>query len=323
MKAYKSKDDTFNNGKEIIYNSSDNDSSKIFDNNGKDLEQVSIVKLLNYIENIDIKKINENLPTRYRLTTNSDNSNDNNVSNSYNCNTFLMPIQFVHNITGVGLIVIGKVISGQLQNGDKIDLLGMTTLETKINSETSKQSKFNNNNNKGKNQNKNKNNNKQKMGTKEIADSIENLIDNEQIISGHVSSLKLFNKPIKYSIARDYLGINISLSNSDIKIKDIKRGMVVCKQQQQVQSHNSEIVRATFRFYCKFTLFNVDYQGIGRTTPIHSGFKPLFYFLTNDITGEIDLPQESNDVMMPGDTLNNVKVTLMNSAVAWEGLDLS
>ena len=307
LKAYESKNKPFSNAKDIIYENEN--SSRIFENNGKELEEASIVKLLNYIENIDVDEINKNLPQRYNLTQDNNSAA---INGNMDSKTFLMPIQFVHNITGVGLIVIGKVISGQLQNSDKIDILGMKTLESKISLEANKANKSNKSG-KGKS-------GKQKLSTKDMADSVEHLMDNEQIVSGHVSSLKLFNKPIKYSIARDYLGINISLSTSDIRIKDIKRGMVICKQSENAKTEN-EMIRAAFRFYCKMTLFNVDYQGIGRSTPIHSGFKPLFYFLTSDITGEIDLPQQVNDVMMPGDTIENVKVTLMNSALVWKGLE--
>src|ERR1044071_5594453 len=56
----------------------------------------------------------------------------------------------------------------------------------------------------------------------------------------------------------------------------------------------------------------------GRHTPFFKGYRPQFYFRTTDVTGTIELP-ENTEMVMPGDNIK-MKVELINPIAMEEGL---
>ena len=57
----------------------------------------------------------------------------------------------------------------------------------------------------------------------------------------------------------------------------------------------------------------------GRHTPFFSNYRPQFYFRTTDVTGECTLPS-GTEMVMPGDNINNLEVTLIAPIAMNEGL---
>ncbi len=57
----------------------------------------------------------------------------------------------------------------------------------------------------------------------------------------------------------------------------------------------------------------------GRHTPFFTKYRPQFYFRTTDVTGECDLPA-GTEMVMPGDNVNNMAVTLIAPVAMAEGL---
>ena len=208
--------------------------------------------------------------------------------------TFMLPIQIVHNIQGVGVAVIGKAINGVINAGDNVELLGLQpisqTLLAKI---------------KG-----------TKLETKKGSQAKK--VDNMSMIDNHgkAASLKLFDHPIKVGKKRDYLGIAV---HSNMKPKDVKRGMMVVKQ----PNNNKSKIKAFWRFTCSINFISASSNddNMGRKQAISVGIQPVFHFLTNDVTGEIDtIPSQYNGVIEPGTNVDNITVHLKQSAVIWKDL---
>jgi elongation factor Tu len=56
----------------------------------------------------------------------------------------------------------------------------------------------------------------------------------------------------------------------------------------------------------------------GRHTPFFKGYRPQFYFRTTDVTGAVELP-ENTEMVMPGDNVQ-MKVELISPIAMEEGL---
>ncbi len=102
-----------------------------------------------------------------------------------------------------------------------------------------------------------------------------------------VVSVEMFNK----SLDQGQAGDNVGLLLRGMKKEDIERGQVLAA---------SGTVTPHTKF--KAEIYTLSKEEGGRHTPFFSGYKPQFYFLTSDITGEITLP-EGTEMVMPGDTV--------------------
>ncbi len=111
-----------------------------------------------------------------------------------------------------------------------------------------------------------------------------------------VVSVEMFNK----SSDEEQAGDNVGLLLRGVKKEDIERGQVVA-QPGTVTPHT--------KFEAE--IYTLSKEEGGRHTPFFSGYKPQFYFLTSDITGEITLP-EGTEMVMPGDTVT-VTINLQDS----------
>jgi elongation factor Tu len=107
-------------------------------------------------------------------------------------------------------------------------------------------------------------------------------------------SLEMFNKILDEARAGDNVGVLLR----GLKKEEVLRGQVLAKP-GTVTPHTE----------FEAEVYTLSKEEGGRHTPFFSGYKPQFYFLTADVTGEISLP-EGTEMVMPGDTVN-LKVKLI------------
>jgi len=109
-----------------------------------------------------------------------------------------------------------------------------------------------------------------------------------------VTGIEMFNKSLDEGMAGDNAGILLR----GLKKEDVERGQVVCKP-GSINPHTE--------FEAEVYILTKE-EG-GRHTPFFKGYKPQFYVRTTDVTGEVILP-EGTEMVMPGDTINNLKIVL-------------
>lgn len=118
-----------------------------------------------------------------------------------------------------------------------------------------------------------------------VGDEIE-IVGLEETSKTTVTGIEMFNKSLKEAQAGDNAGILLRGTKKD----DVHRGQVLAKT-GSVTPHTE--------FEAEVYVLNKD-EG-GRHTPFFSGYKPQFYLRTTDVTGEVQLP-ENTEMVMPGDT---------------------
>jgi len=91
------------------------------------------------------------------------------------------------------------------------------------------------------------------------------------------------------------------------KREEVQRGQVLAKP-GSITPHTA--------FECEVYVLTKE-EG-GRHTPFFKGYRPQFYFRTTDVTGTIELP-ENTEMVMPGDNIK-MKVELINPIAMEEGL---
>ncbi len=107
---------------------------------------------------------------------------------------------------------------------------------------------------------------------------------------------------------RGEAGDNIGALLRGTKREDIERGQVLCKP-GSIKPHT--------KFTAEAYILSKD-EG-GRHTPFFTKYRPQFYFRTTDVTGEVTLPS-GTEMVMPGDNINNMEVTLIAPIAMTEGL---
>ncbi len=111
-----------------------------------------------------------------------------------------------------------------------------------------------------------------------------------------VTGIEMFRKSLEEGQAGDNAGILLR----GIKRDDIERGQVLAKPGTVTPHKEFEA-----------QIYVLSKEEGGRHTPFFSGYKPQFYIRTTDVTGEIELPEDT-EMAMPGDTVN-AKVKLYKS----------
>lgn len=101
-------------------------------------------------------------------------------------------------------------------------------------------------------------------------------------------SLEMFNKTLDEARAGDNVGVLLR----GLKKDEVLRGQVLAKP-GTVTPHTE----------FEAEVYVLSKEEGGRHTPFFSGYKPQFFFLTADVTGEVTLP-EGTEMVMPGDTVN-------------------
>ncbi|MGH1378758.1 MAG: elongation factor Tu [Alphaproteobacteria bacterium] len=107
---------------------------------------------------------------------------------------------------------------------------------------------------------------------------------------------------------RGEAGDNVGALLRGTKREDIERGQVLCKP-GSITPHT--------KFTAEAYILSKD-EG-GRHTPFFTKYRPQFYFRTTDVTGEVSLPS-GTEMVMPGDNINGMEVTLIAPIAMTEGL---
>jgi len=119
-----------------------------------------------------------------------------------------------------------------------------------------------------------------------------------------ITGVEMFRKLLD----RGEAGDNIGALLRGTKREDIERGQVLCKP-GSITPHT--------KFTAEAYILSKD-EG-GRHTPFFANYRPQFYFRTTDVTGEISLPS-GTEMVMPGDNINGMEVTLIAPIAMSEGL---
>jgi len=118
-----------------------------------------------------------------------------------------------------------------------------------------------------------------------------------------VTGVEMFKKQLDEGMAGD----NVGLLLRGIEREDIERGQVVAKP-GSITPHTE--------FDAEVYVLSKE-EG-GRHTPFLKGYKPQFYIRTTDVTGEVELPADT-EMVMPGDTIT-FKVKLIQPVALEEGM---
>ena len=118
------------------------------------------------------------------------------------------------------------------------------------------------------------------------------------------TGVEMFRKLLDSGEAGDNVGVLLR----GTKREEVERGQVLCKP-GSITPHT--------KFMAEAYILSKD-EG-GRHTPFFTNYRPQFYFRTTDVTGECKLP-EGTEMVMPGDNINNLEVTLIAPIAMNEGL---
>jgi elongation factor Tu len=117
------------------------------------------------------------------------------------------------------------------------------------------------------------------------------------------TGVEMFRKLLDEGRAGDNVGVLLR----GTKREEVERGQVLAKP-GSITPHT--------KFECKVYVLTKE-EG-GRHTPFFKGYRPQFYFRTTDVTGAVELP-ENTEMVMPGDNIQ-MKVELIAPIAMEEGL---
>ena len=119
-----------------------------------------------------------------------------------------------------------------------------------------------------------------------------------------VTGVEMFRKLLDSGEAGDNIGALLRGTTRE----QVERGQVLCKP-GSITPHT--------KFMAEAYILSKD-EG-GRHTPFFTDYRPQFYFRTTDVTGSVKLPA-GTEMVMPGDNINNMEVTLIAPIAMAEGL---
>jgi len=128
-------------------------------------------------------------------------------------------------------------------------------------------------------------------GIVNVGDPVEIIGLGDIKMTSTITGVEMFRKLLDRGEAGDNAGMLLR----GIDKEQIKRGMVICKP-GSVTPHTK----------FKAEVYVLSKEEGGRHTPFFNKYRPQFYFRTNDMTGEVTLP-EGVEMCMPGD---NITVTV-------------
>ncbi len=140
-------------------------------------------------------------------------------------------------------------------------------------------------------------------GVVNVGDEIE-IVGIRDTQKSTITGVEMFRKLLD----RGEAGDNIGALLRGTKREDIERGQVLCKP-GSITPHT--------KFTAEAYILSKD-EG-GRHTPFFTKYRPQFYFRTTDVTGEVTLPS-GTEMVMPGDNINGMEVTLIAPIAMSEGL---
>jgi elongation factor Tu len=118
-----------------------------------------------------------------------------------------------------------------------------------------------------------------------------------------VTGVEMFKKQLDSGMAGD----NVGLLLRGIEREEIERGQVIVK---------SGSITPHTEFDAEVYILSKE-EG-GRHTPFFKGYKPQFYIRTTDVTGEVELPADT-EMVMPGDTVS-FKAKLIQPVAMEDGM---
>mmetsp|Transcript_15826 Transcript_15826/g.25121 ORF Transcript_15826/g.25121 Transcript_15826/m.25121 type:complete len:429 (+) Transcript_15826:98-1384(+) len=139
-------------------------------------------------------------------------------------------------------------------------------------------------------------------GNVKIGDAVEIIGYKDKPVKANIAGVEMFQKSVKEGQPGDNLGLCIKVDK-----KSVRRGQFVVTPGSQKTSTN-------FKAQCYFLTAD---EG-GRTKPLKTGYKPVFYMKTSNITGGLTLPSD-RDVITPGDNCE-IEVALEVPGVVWPQL---
>jgi len=119
-----------------------------------------------------------------------------------------------------------------------------------------------------------------------------------------VTGIEMFRKLLDEGRAGD----NVGLLLRGVDKEELERGMVLAKT-GSIKPHHKFKAQA----------YVLTKEEGGRHTPFFTNYRPQFYFRTTDVTGVLDLPA-GVEMIMPGDNVDNLDVTLITPVAMDEGL---
>ena len=139
-------------------------------------------------------------------------------------------------------------------------------------------------------------------GIVNVGDEIE-IVGIKETSKTTCTGVEMFRKLLDQGEAGDNVGVLLRGTKRD----EVERGQVLSKP-GAIDPHTN--------FEAETYILTKD-EG-GRHTPFFSNYRPQFYFRTTDVTGTIELP-ENTEMVMPGDNVN-MKVNLIAPIAMDEGL---
>ncbi|CAL1329143.1 elongation factor Tu [Candidatus Providencia siddallii] len=139
-------------------------------------------------------------------------------------------------------------------------------------------------------------------GTIKVGEEIE-IIGIKETTKTICTGIEMFRKLLDEGRA----GENVGVLLRGTKREEIERGQILAKP-GSIKPHT--------QFESEVYILNKD-EG-GRHTPFFNGYRPQFYFRTTDVTGNIELP-DNTEMVMPGDNVK-MKVTLIHPIAMDDGL---
>ena len=118
-----------------------------------------------------------------------------------------------------------------------------------------------------------------------------------------VTGVEMFKKQLDEGIAGDNIGALLR----GVEREDIERGQVLAKP-GSITPHTE----------FESEVYILTKEEGGRHTPFFKGYKPQFYIRTTDVTGEVELPADT-EMVMPGDTVK-FKVKLLQPVAMEDGM---
>ena len=140
-------------------------------------------------------------------------------------------------------------------------------------------------------------------GTVKMADTVEIVGLSDESKNTVVTGIEMFHKLMDFAEAGD----NVGLLLRGIAKTDIERGQVLCKP-GSVKPHTKFVGQ----------VYVLTEKEGGRSKPFFTGYRPQFYFRTTDVTGIINLPEDT-EMCRPGDNVN-MNVELITPIACEKGL---
>ena len=118
-----------------------------------------------------------------------------------------------------------------------------------------------------------------------------------------VTGVEMFKKQLDEGIAGDNIGALLR----GVEREDVERGQVLAKP-GSITPHTE----------FESEVYVLTKEEGGRHTPFFKGYKPQFYIRTTDVTGEVELPADT-EMVMQGDTIK-FKVKLLQPVAMEDGM---